>query len=361
MEFTTTSIKKLALPLGAKDKTFWDTLPAFGLRLRAGGSASWVVQYDVAGKTRRVTLGTPAMLAVAVARTKAKDLLASIRLGGDPAADKRAARAKAAETFGAILPRYLAVQRRECRPRSFKEIESRLSRLARSLHPELAQLLEPLLEQLQPAVRGERRGAPAAAADALRQLPGPGRGHRRLRCRVRGRQAGGRESSEPAGRCIRRIASARLSAAGQAVAHRNQQRSTRPRGAYSSIHCIRDHQADGGGPAARAAHQRAAGSAMGEACAGVQRGRGAAAAVVCAPAESDAHPAGRHGRQPCRIDRDERANDTRGSGGARVGAAGADALSPPAAAAGDVRAAGADARAPPAAATGHVRTGGANA
>ena len=136
MEFTTTSIKKLALPLGAKDKTFWDdTLPAFGLRLRAGGSASWVVQYDVAGKTRRVTLGTPAMLAVAVARTKAKDLLASIRLGGDPAADKRAARAKAAETFGAILPRYLAVQRRECRPRSFKEIESRLSRLARSLHP----------------------------------------------------------------------------------------------------------------------------------------------------------------------------------------------------------------------------------
>src|SRR5262245_32772051 len=87
MEFTTTSIKKLALPLGTKDKTFWDdTLPAFGLRLRAGGSASWVVQYDVAGKTRRVTLGTPAMLAVAVARTKAKDLLASVRLGGDPAA-----------------------------------------------------------------------------------------------------------------------------------------------------------------------------------------------------------------------------------------------------------------------------------
>jgi integrase len=135
MEFTATSIKALVLPPGAKDKTFWDsTLPAFGLRLRASGAASWVVQYDFGGKTKRVTLGAPAMLAVAAARAKAKDLLASVRLGGDPAADKREARAKAAETFGAILPRYLAVKRRECRPRSFKEIESRLGRLARPLH-----------------------------------------------------------------------------------------------------------------------------------------------------------------------------------------------------------------------------------
>ena len=48
------------------------------------------------------------------------------------------------------------------------------ARLGRSVHPALAQLLEPLLEQLQPAVRGERRRASAAAADALRQLPVPG-------------------------------------------------------------------------------------------------------------------------------------------------------------------------------------------
>jgi integrase len=136
MELTTTSIKTLALPPGAKDKTFWDnTLPAFGLRLRASGAASWVVQYDVGGKTRRVTLGTPAMLTVAAARAKAKDLLAKVRLGDDPAAEKRAARARAAETFGAILPRYLAKQQRECRPRSYTEIAARLNRQARPLHP----------------------------------------------------------------------------------------------------------------------------------------------------------------------------------------------------------------------------------
>jgi hypothetical protein len=56
------------------------------------------------------------------------------------------------------------------------------ARLARSVHSRLAQLLEPLLEQLQPAVCGERRRASAAAADALRQLPGAGG---RRRCPVR--------------------------------------------------------------------------------------------------------------------------------------------------------------------------------
>ena len=86
MEFTTTSIKKLALPLGAKDKTFWDTLPAFGLRLRAGGSASWVVQYDVAGKTRRVTLGTPA---ISIPMPVANGLPLGLQLTADHGQDAR--------------------------------------------------------------------------------------------------------------------------------------------------------------------------------------------------------------------------------------------------------------------------------
>jgi integrase len=136
MEFTANNLKTLALPPGAKDKTFWDdTLPAFGLRLRSSGSESWVVQYDIAGKTRRVTLGTPALLTAGAARAKAKDLLAKIRLGGDPAAEKREARVKAAETFGAILPRYLAKQQRECRPRSYTEIARHLEKYAKPLHP----------------------------------------------------------------------------------------------------------------------------------------------------------------------------------------------------------------------------------
>jgi integrase len=136
MKLTTTTTKGLALPPGVHDRTFWDDeLGGFEMRLREGGSRNWVVQYDLGGKTRRVTLGPTTLLDIGAARAKAKDLLAHVRLGGDPAAEKRERHAKAAETFGAMLPRYFIVQQRAIRPSSFKQIERRLSKLAQALHP----------------------------------------------------------------------------------------------------------------------------------------------------------------------------------------------------------------------------------
>jgi integrase len=136
MKLTATTIKALELPPGVADRTFWDAeLGGFGLRLRAGGAARWVVQYDLGGKTRRVTLGTTALLDAGAARTKAKDLLAAIRMGGDPAGEKRVAHSRAAETFGAVLPRYLTGRQHDCRQSTFKQIERRLQKLARPLHP----------------------------------------------------------------------------------------------------------------------------------------------------------------------------------------------------------------------------------
>jgi integrase len=136
VKLTITAIKALTLPPGVADRTFWDDeIGGFGLRLRAGGSARWVVQYDMGGKARRVTLGTTALLDVGAARAKAKDLLAHVRLGGDPAAEKRTRRARAAETFAALVPRYLIDKQRDCRQSSFKQIERRLWKLAQPLHP----------------------------------------------------------------------------------------------------------------------------------------------------------------------------------------------------------------------------------
>src|SRR5262249_23367281 len=83
----------------------------------------------------RVTLGSTTLLDLGAARTKAKDLLAQVRLGGDPAADKQARRAQAAETFGALLPRYLIANQGGWRPQSFKQVERRLQKLARPLPP----------------------------------------------------------------------------------------------------------------------------------------------------------------------------------------------------------------------------------
>src|SRR5215831_1165524 len=76
------------------------------------------------------------MLDIATARAKARDLLASVRLGGDPAAEKRQAHERAAETFGALLARYLPHKQAQLKAgsRSFKEVERHLTKYARSLH-----------------------------------------------------------------------------------------------------------------------------------------------------------------------------------------------------------------------------------
>jgi integrase len=172
MKLTAAAIKTLALPPGSIDKTFWDDdLGGFGVRLREGGAARYVVQYDIGGKSKRFTLGTTAMLDIGSARIKAKDLLASVRLGGDPAAAKHEARTKAKETFGAILPRYLTVQQRERRPRSFKELQRHLCKYARPLHSRSIASIDRRAISSLVATISERNG-PSAAINAHGSLSG---------------------------------------------------------------------------------------------------------------------------------------------------------------------------------------------
>jgi integrase len=135
MRLTTAAIQALTLPAGVSERTYFDdALPGFGVRLRAGGSKKWVVQYDHAGKTRRMTLGAAAALDPGEARKRAKDVLAARTLGRDPAAEKQETRARAIETFGALLPRYLAYKQAELRPRSYQETERHLRSYAKPLH-----------------------------------------------------------------------------------------------------------------------------------------------------------------------------------------------------------------------------------
>jgi integrase len=128
-------INALALPAGVSDRTYFDDdLPGFGVRLRAGGSKKWIVQYDYAGKTRRMTLGAVTELDPGEARKRAKDVLAARTLGRDPAVEKQESRARAIETFGALLPRYLDFKRAELRPGSYRETERHLTAYAKPLH-----------------------------------------------------------------------------------------------------------------------------------------------------------------------------------------------------------------------------------
>ena len=135
MKLTTATVKALALPAGVTDKIFFDDdLPRFGVRVRAGGSRTWVVQYGIGGRERKLPLGPVTALDPGKARSLAKDVLARVRLGEDPLALKHEAVARARETFGAHLPRYLAFKRASLRPRSYAQVERHLTMHARPLH-----------------------------------------------------------------------------------------------------------------------------------------------------------------------------------------------------------------------------------
>ena len=135
MKLTAATVRTLALPKGVSDKIFFDDeLPRFGVRMRTGGSRTWVVQYGIGGKERKLPLGPVSALDPSKARSLAKDVLARVRLGEDPLALKHEARARANETLGAQLPRYLAFKRASLRPRSYAQVARHLTVHAKPLH-----------------------------------------------------------------------------------------------------------------------------------------------------------------------------------------------------------------------------------
>jgi integrase len=139
MKLTSQSLKSLALDAGKTEGIFFDDdVPGFGVRVRDGGSRTYVFQYKLGTKQRRIAMGPVTALDLGKARSKAKDLYAAVRLGQDPAGEKSAARAKAAETFEAVAALFLAYQRDPkggaLRPRTSLILERHLLGYAKALH-----------------------------------------------------------------------------------------------------------------------------------------------------------------------------------------------------------------------------------
>ena len=152
MRLTDKTVRTMTCPAGMTERSFWDSeVHGFGLRVRASGVRSWLVQYARHGKTKKITLGGPDIVTVGAARAKAREIMAAVRLGGDPAKDKAAAREAAANTLGALLPAFLERQRQRLKARSMVETTRHLMKHAKPLHSQgikaidrraIAQLLE---------------------------------------------------------------------------------------------------------------------------------------------------------------------------------------------------------------------------
>lgn len=108
MRLTKENINRLELPSGKTELlVFDDQVRGFGLRLRAGGKRSWIVQFRIGQKQRRLTIGSAATIDPATAREQARQKLAQVALGTDPQLEKRQARRDASETLGGLITKYL--------------------------------------------------------------------------------------------------------------------------------------------------------------------------------------------------------------------------------------------------------------
>jgi integrase len=124
MKLTQANIDRIALAPGQAERIVFDErLPGFGLRLRAGGKRTWIVQYRTGTKQRRKTLGSVDKIKAAKAYSVADRDLAAVTLDGDPQAKKIEQRARAAETFEPIGARFLRFKEGDVKPSSYAQIK----------------------------------------------------------------------------------------------------------------------------------------------------------------------------------------------------------------------------------------------
>jgi integrase len=135
VKLTQKGIATLQLARGKSEQIFFDeALPGFGLRYRAGGSKTWIYQFKLGNKQRRLSFGYYPAISPDAARKTAAEMHAKVRLGVDPVAQKVESRAKVAETMEAALRSYLPFKKDRLKPRSYIEMERHLLLHGKPLH-----------------------------------------------------------------------------------------------------------------------------------------------------------------------------------------------------------------------------------
>jgi integrase len=135
VKLTVKTIAGVKLPEGSKDFVFWDDdVAGFGIRLRDGGSSTWIFRYRRGKKQRSITLGSVKSVPLATARQNAGKLESKVRLGEDPAQAKQLANLAAADTFDALANQYLEARKAKWRPASHAGNTRHLLKYAKPLH-----------------------------------------------------------------------------------------------------------------------------------------------------------------------------------------------------------------------------------
>jgi integrase len=123
------------LPVKGNDTLYADSeTPGLYLRVRAGGSRTFIIQWRQGQFQRRSTVGKVGILSLDEARKKARKLLVGIDDGHDPVAAKAKARADDKQLFGVLVDEYLPVRAKDMKPRSLEQTTLHLRKYWKPLH-----------------------------------------------------------------------------------------------------------------------------------------------------------------------------------------------------------------------------------
>jgi integrase len=138
MKLTNASIARFRLPSGKSDHIeFDDAMPGFGLRIRAGDKKehrTFIAQYKIASKHRRINLGNVAKVDLDKARKEAKIIFGKVASGEDPANKKAEVRQAASHTLGSVIAKYLEAKEPALKASSYRETKRHLESHWKLLH-----------------------------------------------------------------------------------------------------------------------------------------------------------------------------------------------------------------------------------
>lgn len=135
MKFTKTSIDAIRLPAGKSEHFLWDdTMPGFGIRVRASGQKYYVAQYRVGKRSGRTTLGNASKVTLADAKSHAKKVFDQVAAKINPSTQRIKAAAKASQTFDRYIDLFLAAFKNEWATKYYSDNQRALKVHFKRLH-----------------------------------------------------------------------------------------------------------------------------------------------------------------------------------------------------------------------------------
>jgi integrase len=129
------SIRNLEAPEAGNRIDWDDKLPGFGVRITASGVTSFILDYYVAGRRRRYTIGRHPEMTANAARARAEAFRVQIRDGYDPMEDR--VQSRLAPTVEELAAEYIKDAESRKRPNSLRDARRMINRI---INPSLGKL-----------------------------------------------------------------------------------------------------------------------------------------------------------------------------------------------------------------------------